>query len=278
MISIQTRRINIAQLMKQIYIIAILLMPILMIAQEKVDHVLMLNGENKAGKVVGISETAIQFIHQGESLQYTLNKADISKIEFASGRIEVYNEMPSLSEQGELLDHHNKIAVLPFIYIRDGVQKKNDAMERKVQQQFFSLMQGHVGVLKVQSFSETNTILAKNGVNDENFVQFTMPEIANMLGVEYIIQSTLSVSKRGATSYNSSSLLLKQNQAKDKVRGSNFSTSSTQIEYQTGLDMSLYNDSGEVVWTRSKESFWPNEDAYEQTLKFLLKRMPIYTK
>lgn len=247
-------------------------------AQTKSDKVLMVNGETKTGSVVGISEDAIEFMHDGEALKYTLKKVNISKIEFGSGRIEVFNEMKGGSKEAVLIDHHNKVAVLPFIYIRDGVQKKNDAMERKVQQQFFSLMQGHVGVLKVQSFSETNTILAKNGVNDENFVQFTMPEIANMLGVEYIIQSTLSVSKRGATSYNSSSLLLKQNQAKDKVRGTAFSATSTQIEFQTNLDMSLYNDSGEVVWTRSKESFWPNEDAYEQTLKFLLKRMPIYTK
>lgn len=247
-------------------------------AQDKTDKVLMVNGENKTGHVVGISDDAIEFIHEGESLKYTLKKVNISKIEFASGRIEVFNEVKGATKDAILVDHHNKIAVLPFIYIRDGEQKKNDAMERKVQQEFFNLMRGHIGVLKAQPVNETNALLAKNGVNDENFIQFTMPELTNMLGVEYIVQATLAISKQGANTYNSNSLLLKENQAKDKLRGSSFSSSSTQIEYQTNLDMSLYNDSGETVWSRSKESFWPNEDSYKQTLKFLLKRMPIYTK
>lgn len=248
-------------------------------AQEKLDHVLMLNGENKAGKVVGISTDAIEFIHDGESLKYTLQKSNISKIEFASGRIETFNEMPSkAAEKAALVDHHNKIAVLPFIYIRDGVQQKNDAMERKVQGEFFSRMQDHIGILKAQNTQETNAILAKNGVNDENFIQFTMPEIANMLGVEYIIQSTLSVSKEGATTYNYSSAVIDKDKDKNKTRAYGSSASSTQIQFQTDMEMTLYNDKGEVVWTRTKQSFWPNEDAYKETLKFMLKRMPIYQK
>lgn len=250
-----------------------------LLAQDKLDHILMLSGENKAGKVVGISTDAIDFIHDGESLKYTFKKSEISKIEFGSGRIEVFNEMPSsASENAALVEHHNRIAILPFTYIRDGEQKKNDAMERKVQQEFSSLMQGHIGILKAQSTQETNAILAKNGVDDENFIQFTMPEIANMLGVEYVIQSTLTVSEQGATTYNSSSATVKQNQDKNKITGFSSSSSSTQLQFQTEVDMTLFNDKGEVVWTRSKESFWPNEDAYQQTLKFLLKRMPIYSK
>lgn len=250
-----------------------------LMAQDKLDHVLMLSGENKIGQVVGISTETIEFIHDGESLKYTLKKSEISKIEFASGRIEVFNEMPSkATENAALVDHHNRIAVLPFIYIRDGRQMKNDAMERKVQQEFFTLMQGHIGVLKGQPTQATNATLAKNGINDENFIQFTMPEITNMLGVEYVIQSTLSISKEGATTYNYSSATIDKNDSKNKTRAYGSSSSSTQIQYQTDLEMTLYNDKGEVVWTRTKQSFWPDENAYKETLKFMLKRMPIYQK
>lgn len=261
------------------YIFFLCFLSLQIYAQENLDHVLMLNGENKAGKVVGISTDAIDFIHDGESLKYSLNKSNISKIEFASGRIEMFNEMPSkASENAVLVDHHNRIAILPFTYIKNGEQKKNDAMERKVQNEFSSLMRGHIGILKAQSTQETNATLAKNGVNDENFIQYTMPELANMLGVEYIIQTTLSISEQGATSYNSSSVTINKNQEKNRVSGFSSSSSSTQIQFQTEVDMLLYNDKGDVVWSQSKESFWPNEDAYQQTLKFLLKRMPIYSK
>ena len=98
-----------------------------------------------------------------------------------------------------------------------------------------------------------------------------------MLGVEYIVQSTLSISEKGATTYGSSYGTLKEKD-KNKLTATSFDASSTSLQFQTNLDMILYNDQGESVWTRSKESFWPNSDAYLQTIKFLLKRMPIYQK
>lgn len=101
-----------------------------------------------------------------------------------------------------------------------------------------------------------------------------MPELANVLGVEYVVQSTLEINQKGSTSYNSGVT----NDAKDKLSIFSSSSSSTQLQFETNVNMSLYNDNGDLVWTQKKQSFWPNEDAYLQTLKFLLKRMPIYTK
>ncbi|WP_339607670.1 hypothetical protein [uncultured Roseivirga sp.] len=248
------------------------------IAQDKLDKILMTNGETKTGNVVGISDASIEFVHEGESLKYSLKKENISKIEFASGRIEVFNKTDQTDGEASLADHHNKVAILPFVYIRDGEQKKNDAFERKVQQEFLTLMSGHVGILNIQSTNETNAILAKGGINDENFIQFTMPELANVLGVEYVVQSTLEINQKGSTSYNSGVTNAKQNNAKDKLSIFSSSSSSTQLQFETNVNMSLYNDNGDLVWTQKKQSFWPNEDAYLQTLKFLLKRMPIYTK
>jgi len=135
---------------KSLLIVQFLFLTVLLFAQERYDKVLMVNEEVKTGKVVGISELSIDFIHQGESLKYTLKKTEISKIEFGSGRIEVFNEVKSTDKDQVLLDHHNKVAVLPFIYIRNGQQLKNDAMERKVQQEFVTLMSGHLGVIKAQ--------------------------------------------------------------------------------------------------------------------------------
>lgn len=259
------------------YILIILLSCTSLFAQQKVDQILMTNGEVKSGHVVGLSDDAIEFVHDGESLKYTFKKINVSKIEFGSGRIEVFNEVKAGGKDEMLLDHHNKIAILPFTYLKDGEQKKNDAMERKAQREFYTLLQGHLGTLKAQDVNTTNAVLSKNGVNDDNFINFTIPELANMLGVEYIVQSTLSISEKGATTYGSSYGTLKAKD-KNKLTATSFDASSTSLQFQTNLDMILYNDQGESVWTRTKESFWPNADAYLQTIKFLLKRMPIYQK
>ncbi len=238
----------------------------------------MTSGEIKEGHVTAIDDETVQFVHLNETLLYTLKKIKISKIEFASGRIEVYHEVEaSAGDDPSLKDHHNKVAVLPFIYVRDGRQLKGDIMEQKVQSAFVSLMQGHVGIMKIQDSGTTNNFLAKNGITDDNYDQYTMPELANLLGVEYVVKSILSISEKGSTTFHSdySTAKLKSD---DKATGWNFGTSSTSAQFKTNVDMYLYNDSGEMVFSKSKESFWPNEDAYQFTLKSILKKMPIYTK
>jgi len=244
------------------------------------DKVVMVNGEVKMGHVTGISDTEVQFVHDKETISYTFQKARISKIEFgSSGRIEIYNDVvPTTSATPNLADHHNKIAILPFAYVRDGRQLKNDIAETKVQKQFFSLMNGHIGKLKVQDPQTTNALLHKNGVTDETFDNFMMPEIANMLGVEYVVHGILTINGQGSTSYSSN---YSSYTAKKDKQGTNKwsvgSTSST-LKFNTIIDLTLYNDTGDVVYAHTKESFWPTDDAYPMTLKFLLKRMPIYTK
>ena len=249
-------------------------------SEAKLDKVVMTNGEVKMGHVTGISDTEVQFVHDKETLTYTLDKAKISKIEFgSSGRIEVYNQVQaSTTAEPNLADHHNKIAILPFVYVRDGRQQKNDVNETKVQQQFFSLMNGHVGALKVQDPQTTIALLRKNGVNDDTFDNYMIPEICNMLGVEYVVRGILTINQEGSTSYSSnySSYTAKKN--KPGTNKWSTGTTSSTLQFNTIVDMTLYNDNGEAVFSRSKESFWPTDDAYTLTLPWLLKRMPIYTK
>ena len=261
-------------------VVASLMVCACLIAQDApLDKVLMTNGEIKMGHVTGISDTEVQFIHDKETLTYTLPKSKISKIEFgASGRIEVYNQVQASSTaEPNLADHHNRIAVLPFVYVRDGRQVKNDINETKTQQEFFNLMQGHVGELKVQSPQTTISLLKKNGVTDETFDNYMMPEIANMLGVEYVVRGVLTINEKGSTSYSSNYSTYNQKKP-GKADKWSFGSSSSTLQFNTIVDVTLYNDHGDVVFSRTKESFWPTDDAYTMTFPYLLKRMPIYTK
>ena len=244
----------------------------------KADKILMTNGEIKEGQVTAIDDETVKFVHINETLPYTLKKINISKTEFASGRIEVFHEVEDTAgDDPSLKDHHNKVAVLPVIYVRDGQQLKGDIMEKKAQSTLISLMQGHVGIIKIQDPTKTNNFLAKNGINDDNYDEYTMPELANLLGVEYVVKSILSISQKGTTTYHSNYSTATSKQP-NKASAWNFGSSSSTAEYRTNVDMYIYNDNGELVFTKSKESFWPSEDVYELTLKYLIKRTPVYTK
>jgi len=60
-------------------------------AQDSVDKVYKLGGEVLKGKVTGIKPDVIEFVYQGEDLKYEIAKSEISKIQFASGREQVFN-------------------------------------------------------------------------------------------------------------------------------------------------------------------------------------------
>src|SRR4051794_4344793 len=62
---------------------------------EKFDTVFMKNTDVKVGTITDVNDDAVRFVHKGETLNYTLKKADIVKIVFASGRVENVSEPAS---------------------------------------------------------------------------------------------------------------------------------------------------------------------------------------
>lgn len=65
------------------------------IAQEQFDQVLFTNGVSFTGKVTAVGGDSISFMHKGERLEYRFAKKKIFRIEFASGRTEVFTSIES---------------------------------------------------------------------------------------------------------------------------------------------------------------------------------------
>ncbi|HEY1869952.1 MAG TPA: hypothetical protein VGG71_02785, partial [Chitinophagaceae bacterium] len=150
-------------------------------AQQKFDTVYMMNNEMKVGSIKSIDDAAITFVHQGETLVYTLKKSDISKIVFSSGRVENINAVvpvnnSSSSNNTANIDHHNKVAIMPFGYI-NAQQETNIEMGYKVQDECYSYLSGKAASLNIQDPSTTNALLGKAGVKVENVRNFTNAEL-----------------------------------------------------------------------------------------------------
>jgi hypothetical protein len=113
-------------------------------AQEKFDTVYMMNNEVKVGSIKSIDDAAITFVHQGETLVYTLKKSGISKIVFSSGRVENVNVVAPINNNSSSnntanVEHHNKVAIMPFGYI-NSQQETNIEMGYKVQDECYSYL------------------------------------------------------------------------------------------------------------------------------------------
>ena len=256
------------------------------------DIILKTNGDEMQGKITKINSNDLQFIYQNETLEYTFSKTNIVKITFASGRIEFFNKTSDKSNVS-LEDHHNKVAILPFGYIKDK-ETSNAIMTEKIQQETFTIFKKRAVVLKFQDPLTTNALLVKAGVQNNNLQGFTMGEICNILGVEYVIQGLVSIDKTTQTFLNSSTTNTQKkssnpyvnskgqiigdvkNTQKTKSYSSSYATAVQ--NYQTNINMNVYNDKGASIFTKEHASFWQTQDAYLITLEYLAKRTPIYKK
>lgn len=261
--------------------------------QPKNDIIQKVNGDELVGKVLKINDNSVEFAYAGETLSYTIRNEDIMKITFASGRIQVFNRQPLPSENKTQSaapaqkavttpeERHNKVAILPFAFVSDG-QPTDDVISEQVQNECYAFMNKHAGTYRIVDPGTTNAQLVKAGINKENLKGYTMDDLCNLLGVEYIVKGTVTMNKTTQTSYQStsgSSTTKDNNKNNDKKKEMSTSTYGTTTQnYQTNLSLAIYNDKGSNVYSQNRTSFWNTQDAYKSTLEYLLKRSPLYTK
>lgn len=257
----------------------------------KSDIVTKMNGEEASGKVTEIGETAVKFIYDGETLVYSINKSDILKITFGSGRVEYFNKPAPATA----MDNRNKVAILPFSYLIEK-QDAGEAMTYQVQSEAYSFLKKNTTVYDIQDPATTNALLAKAGVNAGNMRGFTMTELCHILGVEFVItgsirqdKTTTATYQSGVNTYDNKSRANSNTNNTSTGRGSignssssgssyNSSSSTTTDKYQTNMTMNVFNDSGKNLYSESHNSFWAVTNAYVTTLHYLLKRTPFIQK
>jgi len=251
----------------------------------KNDIITKSNGEELSGKVIEISDNEVKFSYTGETLVYTFKKTDIRKITYASGRTEIFNnpapaetktDAPAAatpaSPEKPAVDHLNRVAILPFSYVADG-HTGADAMSEKAQSACYSYLTKNAGSRQILDPRTTNAQLYKAGVHKDNMKGYTMDDLCNILGVEYVVEGVVTVNKSGVTS--------QQSKTTDKSKDGSKQTSAhgtAEQEYETTVLLSIYNDKGSPVFSQDRKSILSGQNAYKNTLEYLLKRSPLYSK
>jgi len=247
-----------------------------------VDIITLLSGNEMRGKVTAIESDAVKFVYEGEDLSYTVKKDEINKIQFASGRIEIVNEMKESAPDQGASDNfppmqRNLVAVVPFSYLGEG-GTRDIKLGKKVQSDFYNLLLKFAPRFSVQDPLKTNAYLARHDVTEENFDSFLPDELCHILGAEYVVIGSVLVNYKGSTNYSSSSSeSRKKDDGKKRTTYSSSSSSSTE-QFETQVDLKVYTNDGHNIYSQSRTSFWQTEDAYQATMQYLLKRSPLYSK
>lgn len=281
--------------MKHLIIFLMSMLIVLYVAaqkDEKKDVILKLNGDELAGKVTEIGDAELKFVYAGETLVYSIRKSDILKITYSTGRVEFYNRQQLPSERSKEsagqpeskksnIDHHNRVAILPFTFISDN-QGAADEMSYKVQTECYTFLSKHAGGLTILDPRTTNALLIKAGASRDKIMGFTMDELCAILGVEYIIDGTITQNKGAQNAYQNDNYKAsggttdKNGKTVANVTGS--STSTVTQNYETSISMNIYTDTNKNIFSEDRKSFWSTTDAYKASLQYLLKRTSLYTK
>jgi hypothetical protein len=260
--------------------------------EKKHDVVVKTNGDLLNGNVVEITDSTIRFTYTGEKLIYNIKKSEILKITFSSGRVETFNTPSAPVAQQENVstkvivdknpeERRNKVAVLPFTFVKDGQNAAQEVSE-EVQNELYALLSKHSGIYAVVSPRATNVILNKAGITKATMLNYTMAEICQILGVEFIVDGMITQNRTTQTSYGSTTYSdktkKKENSDEKKTTGYGSASSTNVQNYETTMDMKIYNDKSEIVYNQNRKAFWNTADAYKNTMEYLVKRCPLYTK
>lgn len=282
--------------MKKLYSFLILaLISINVMAQTgnaaKQDIVQKLNGEEMKGKVIKVTDDEITFVYAGETAEYVLKKSEIASIVHSSGRVERISQQNSPAENRQKdpvnmsaspADHHNKIAILPFSFLMDN-QPGAEAIGYKAQEDTYAFLSQHAAGYTLLDPRTTNALLNKAGVTKDKMINFSMKEICDILGVEYVIDGSITQNKGYQTSSSSEAANTKvKRNDDDKVKGVSTygSTNSNSVQrYDVSVSLHIYMDNNASIYNQTHKAFLSNTDgSYSSPLEYLLKRSPLYRK
>lgn len=259
--------------------------------EKKHDIIVKTDGDEMKGDVTAVGDSTITFNYTGEKLVYTIKKSEIEKITFVSGRIQYFNKpaaavqpapvAPSQPAAASSADRRNKVAILPFSFVKDG-QNVAPEVSEEIQNECYAMLSKHAGTYEIVSPRAINVKLNKAGITRANILNYTMAEICETLEVEYIVDGMITQNRTTQTSYGNTTYNSKEKgneKSGDKKNTGSSSTYATSTQnYQTVMDMKIYNDKSEIVYNQNRKAFWNTADAYKNTMEYLVKRCPLYTK
>lgn len=286
--------IKLVNIQKQMLRIIIFCNSIFVAAQSsKTEHdiIFMNDGGKREGKVLSVKDEVVKFVYTGETLEYDLEKADIHKIIFASGRTEIVNysgNAETNTRQSLPSDRKGKIAVLPFEFISNDPSLDVYLLAEQLQADSYLSIKKYTRGLELQDPITTNNLLAGSKLLYSNLKAITPKEMAELLAVEMVVYGTANIRNSGDSTHQNSyahqNVMATKNKDGKKENTNSFGTAyssnsvTTITNYDTKISVNFFNDNGVNVYAASRKSFGSDLDSYLATINYLIKRCPFGSK
>jgi hypothetical protein len=288
--------------MKKIYVIVLFLFSIGMIAQKApmYDKIIKKDYTILEVTISAVSETEVDFSYPNETIINKLGLQNVAKIIYKSGREQIFdikeNSIPSLSttedsesnkqiknEATELIPIKiNTIAVLPIPFVNSETLATSSEMAKFAQNDMYNKLidkSANIFPLVVQDLRDTNSLLKKAGIDYSNIDEILIEDLQKILGVDHIVASKVSyvMTINQSNTNNGNTTINKKNENNVKVNDFSMSSSTQSKSFDYTVYFDIYKN-GTKIFTESREPFFKSKDSWMDSMSYLLKRCPIYSK
>jgi len=259
----------------------------LSLAQTKEDVIYLNDGTQKKGKVISITDDGIKFSYTGEDVQYELKKQALTKIVFANGREEVFANTASSASMNagnvgastvrSSTSTGNALAVIPFEVVSNEAGLMTDAMRREIQQSCIDAIKSRGMSFQIQDPRTTNAALSKSGIAFTDIANHTPDDLAKLLNVDYVVLGVYDIQNKGSMSYGSGVVTYNDKTQDNKSKGTavQSNNSYTSTNYDTKVQLSIYDSNGRQLFSDTRRPFIGGLDSYKGALKTLAKRISL---
>jgi hypothetical protein len=161
-----------------------------------------------------------------------------------------------------------KVAILPVSYINDASRAGMRDMQYHIQKEIFDILTSHNPEFEFQETAKTNALLRESKISNEDLRRYTGTELAEKLNVDFIIFAVVTRQKRGEKELHTY-----ETGRGDSRRRRVFTTSDS---YRNLVMITIHNEHGETVFSQSRRSLSNSVTAYNDALRHLLKRIPLF--
>ncbi|MWB96527.1 hypothetical protein GON26_19355 [Flavobacterium sp. GA093] len=270
--------------------ILMLLLSITTFSQKKLDKIIKRDYQIIECTIAKMSDKTVEYSLSGETLQISLDVSQIARIDFASGRSQTFDvsatSTPVSAANPAVASAEmkiNTIAVLPVPYVNSDNLESSEEMAKFAQNDMYNKLldkSANIFPLTVQDLRTTNSLLHKAGINYKNIDETPIEDLEKILGVDNIVAAKVSYTisqSSTATTYDSGNVKVSDNNKKVKTNDISTTTANTQMYYYYTVYFDMYRNTTKI-YSQTRKPLLAVKDSWMDSISYLLKRSPIYTK
>jgi hypothetical protein len=243
----------------------------------KLDKIVKKNYEVLDVNIKKITEKEVEYSFPNEDLVTSLDLSKVAKITFKSGRTQEFtvNEQAQYSESPEKKSYTftpvkpNTIAVLLVPFLNTENQRSSAEMAKIAQNDIYNRLMdktSNIFPLQVQDIRMTNSLLKKSGIDYTVIDEIPIEDLSNILGVDHVLACKVNYTM----SVTSGTYVIG-----DDDFFSTISEEDKTFAYTIYFDMYKKNVK---VYSKTRQPFFNMQDSWIDSVNYLLKRSPIYTR